>query len=327
MENVCLNTGISIFAPVASDIQAVEALIHSLLHGQNPEMRAAIDVILSSGGKRIRPSISLLVGHMLGGPPDQLISLSAAIELLHTATLVHDDLIDSSLLRRGIATLNARWSPGAAVLTGDFLFACAAQLAAETGNVEVMKKFSRVLTIIVNGEITQLFTSRCQISREDYYQRIYAKTASLFETTAMAAAMLSEAAPDAAEKLRRYGYNIGMAFQIIDDILDFTSQPASLGKPVGSDLRQGLVTLPTICFAELLPDHAEVKMLQSGECLSDDEVDTLVADIRSSSAVSCAYKEAISFMMQGVECLNDFPSSPERDSLIALAEYIVQREF
>ena len=119
-----------------------------------------------------------------------MITLAAAIELLHTATLVHDDLIDGSLLRRGMPTLNSQWSPGATVLTGDFLFACAAKLAADTHSIPVMSLFSTTLTVIVNGEITQLFTSRCRANREDYYQRIYAKTASLFETSAKSAAMI-----------------------------------------------------------------------------------------------------------------------------------------
>jgi geranylgeranyl pyrophosphate synthase len=326
METVGLNTSISFSAPVARDILAVEARMHSLADGYNSDLRAAIDVILSSGGKRIRPSVSLLVGQMLGGPSDRLITLSAAVELLHTATLVHDDLIDSSLLRRGVATLNARWSPGATVLTGDFMFACAARLAAETENIEVMKLFSRVLTVIVNGEITQLFSSRCQIQREDYYNRIYAKTASLFETTAVSAAILSSASPDEVEAVRCYGYHIGMAFQIIDDILDFTSQPASLGKPVGSDLRQGLVTLPTIFFSEIQPNNPEVRLLLQGKCLSDDEVQSIVASIRASNAITLAHEEAISYVKKSIENLQEFPPSIERDSLVELAEYIVQRE-
>lgn len=321
-----MNTSISFFAPVASDIQAVEARLHSVADGRHPELRKALDLILSSGGKRIRPSIALLVGQMLGGPQDKLITLAAAIELLHTATLVHDDLIDSSLLRRGVETLNAHWSPGATVLTGDFMFANAAHLAAETENIEVMKMFSQVLSVIVNGEIAQLFTSRCRIDREEYYQRIYAKTASLFETTAVGSAMLSEADPGTIEKMRSFGCNIGMAFQIIDDIFDFTSQPSSLGKPVGSDLRQGLVTLPVILFSEIQPNNAEIRRLLIGECLDNSEVQSIVAAVRESSAVTMAREEAIAYVQKGIENLQDFLPSVERDSLISLAEYIVQRD-
>jgi geranylgeranyl pyrophosphate synthase len=321
-----LNTSVSFFAPVTGDIEAVETLMRSQANGHHSELRNAINVILSSGGKRIRPSIALLVGQMFRGPQDRLITLAAAIELLHTATLIHDDLIDNSLLRRGVATLNAHWSAGATVLTGDFMFARAAGLAAETENIEVMKQFSRVLSTIVNGEITQLFSSRCQIKREEYYTRIYAKTASLFEVTTKTAAMLSSADPEAVEKMRCFGYNIGMAFQIIDDILDFTSQASSLGKPVGSDLRMGLVTLPTIYFAEIQPNNPEVKHLLAGECLDDQEVAAIVGAINSSDAITLAHEEAISFVKKGIEELQYFPPSIERDSLVALAEYIVQRE-
>jgi geranylgeranyl pyrophosphate synthase len=322
----CLNTSISFFAPVTSDIDAVEALMRSQADGHNSNLRTAIDIILSSGGKRIRPSVSLLVGQMLGGPHDRLVTLSAAIELLHTATLVHDDLIDNSMLRRGVATLNAHWSPGATVLTGDYMFACAARLAAETENIEVIKRFSQVLTTIVNGEITQLFSSRCQIKRDEYYSRIYAKTASLFEIAAQSAALLSLAPPEIAEKVRCFGYNIGMAFQIVDDILDFTSQPSALGKPVGSDLRQGLVTLPTIYYAENHPLQPEVMSLLNGICLDENQVQNIVGAIRKSSAITLAHAEAISFVQKGIQSLDELSPSPERDSLIALAEYIVQRD-
>src|SRR5665648_237005 len=161
--------------------------------GQNLDLKAALDHLIDSGGKRIRPNITLLTGKLFNGEMDCLITLSAAIELLHTATLVHDDLIDGSLLRRGIPTLNSQWSPAATVLTGDYLFAKAANLAAQTNSIPVMKLFSNTLGTIVNGEITQLFSSRCNANREHYYRRIYSKTASLFETSCLAAAIISGA--------------------------------------------------------------------------------------------------------------------------------------
>ena len=142
---------------------------------------------------------------MLGSPEDKLVTLGAAMELLHTATLVHDDLIDGSLLRRGMPTLNARWSPAATVLTGDFLFARAAKLAAETDHLPLMKLFAETLATIVNGELTQLFTSRGLINRKNYYQRIYAKTASLFEMSARAAAMISPVDEEMIESMRIFG--------------------------------------------------------------------------------------------------------------------------
>ncbi|MBE0411422.1 MAG: polyprenyl synthetase family protein, partial [Anaerolineales bacterium] len=196
----------------------------------HPDLSAALDHLLSSGGKRIRPTIALLTGGMLGAEPEKLITLASAIELLHTATLVHDDLIDGALLRRGIPTLNAKWSPAATILTGDFIFARAAKLAAETNSVEVMHLFADTLSIIVNGEITQLLANNSPINRQTYFERIHAKTASMFELATTAAAILSQTEKEIIKCLNVFGYEIGMAFQIVDDILDFTGTEKELGK-------------------------------------------------------------------------------------------------
>ena len=204
---------------------------------------------------------------------------------LHTATLVHDDLIDGSLLRRGITTLNAQWSPAATVLTGDFIFARAAKLAAETDSVPVMRLFAETLTTIVNGEITQMFTSKGLASKEDYLQRIHAKTASMFELATAAAALLSPVDKDVVEEVRLFGYDIGMAFQIIDDVLDFTGEQATVGKPVGSDLRQGLITLPALYYFDLNPADPDVVWALSGKGYSDERMNSLVTSIRNSDAI------------------------------------------
>src|SRR5512146_1835864 len=151
MESSRLSFNVSFLVPVQEDIHAVESLIRSQAEGRHPDLKAALDLLLSSGGKRIRPTLTLLTGKMLGADWQRLITLSAAIELLHTATLVHDDLIDGSLLRRGMPTLNSQWTPGATVLTGDFLFASAAKLAADTESIPVMRIFAKTLTVIVNG--------------------------------------------------------------------------------------------------------------------------------------------------------------------------------
>ena len=182
---------VTFFTSVQDQLHFVEQRIREQAgYEQHPDLRSALEHLLSAGGKRIRPTLGLLVGNMLGAPEEKLITLGASVELLHTATLVHDDLIDGALLRRGMPTLNARWSPAATVLTGDFLFARAAKLAAETDYLPLMKLFSETLAIIVSGELTQMFSARGMIDRENYYQRIYAKTASLFEMSALAASMV-----------------------------------------------------------------------------------------------------------------------------------------
>ena len=193
----------------------------------HPDLSAALSLLLASGGKRIRPRIILLIGSLFNAPKDTLITLAASIELLHTATLVHDDLIDEALFRRGVPTLNSKWSPAATVLTGDFVFASAAHLASLTNSIEVMALFSKTLQTIVNGEVNQLFSSRCNTSKEDYYRRIYSKTASLFETSTHTAGIISQVPPKQVEILRKFGYELGMAFQIIDDILDYKGDQIS----------------------------------------------------------------------------------------------------
>ena len=176
---------------VQDDLQRVEDLMRRQGDGRQPQLEEALKHLLSSGGKRVRPGLALLMGGLLGADRDRLVTLAAAIELLHTATLVHDDLIDGSILRRGIATLNSQWSPAATVLTGDFIFSRAATLAAETNSIVLMHMFAETLTTIVSGELTQMFTIRGLSNREDYEKRIFAKTASLFELATTASALLS----------------------------------------------------------------------------------------------------------------------------------------
>jgi len=292
----------------------------------HPDLRAAVEHLLASGGKRIRPTLGILTGNMLGAPLEKLITLGAAVELLHTATLVHDDLIDGSLLRRGMATLNARWSPPATVLTGDFLFARAAISAAEIDHLPLMKLFSETLATIVNGELTQMFTSRGLISRENYYVRIYAKTASLFEMTARAAATVSPVDETVIESMRDFGYQIGMAFQIVDDILDFNGEQSAVGKPLGSDLLNGLVTLPAIYYAEANPNDPDVISLPNGGWSNPDNMARLVNNIRASNSTNQALHEANQHIDRALARLDSMEPSVERDALENLAKYIVDRK-
>ena len=318
-------TTATFFIPVQERIRQVEARMRAESNGHHPDLGAALDHLLASGGKRVRPAVALLTGGMLDADPDRLITLAAAIELLHTATLVHDDLIDGALLRRGIPTLNSQWTPAATVLTGDFIFARAAKLAAETDSVEVMRLFSETLSTIVNGEITQMFSNRIVPDREDYFQRIYSKTASMFELATSAAAVLSPEVDEAMEGVRAYGYEIGMAFQVIDDVLDFTGEQDTVGKPVANDLRQGLITLPTIIYMDSHPNDPDVEFLQSGNHYDEARLARLTTAIRQSQAIPEAVAEARQFVDRGLDALADLPRTPERQALEELANYIVRR--
>jgi geranylgeranyl pyrophosphate synthase len=316
---------VTFFTPVQERIREVEDRIRLQADGYHPELKAAVEQLLSAGGKRVRPVVSLLTGTMLGADSDRLVTLAAAIELLHTATLVHDDLIDGALLRRGNPTLNAQWTPAATVLTGDFIFARAAKLAAETNSVGVMHLFAETLTAIVNGEITQMFASRGLASKESYFRRIYAKTASMFELAAGAAALLSPVDEGVVAAAQRFGYEVGMAFQIVDDVLDFTGEQATVGKPVASDLRQGLVTLPTLYYNEIHPGDPDLLAVLNGGSNNETRMNRVINSIRASGAIDRAMKEARNFVHRGIEILSDLPQCPERTALEELSLYTVSR--
>jgi geranylgeranyl pyrophosphate synthase len=313
-------------ALVEDRLNLVEERMRAQADGHHTAVGAALHHLLGSGGKRIRVIVTLLTGKMLGADEDKLITLAAAIESLHTATLVHDDLIDGAMIRRGIPTLNAQWSPAATVLTGDFIFSKAAKLAADTGSIEVMKIFAETLATIVNGEITQLFSSRWIANREDYYRRIYAKTASLFETSTTAAALLSNADRHITAAVKYFGYEIGMAFQIIDDILDFTSEQTTMGKPVASDLRQGIITLPVLYYLESHPDDQEMKNILDSNFCDEDCLGRLLTSIRDSGAIKLSHDEARQSVQRGLDILMELPETVERKALEDLASYIVDRE-
>lgn len=317
---------INLHTLIGDDLKAVEAKLREAgLEEQHAAITGALEHLLASGGKRVRPAVSLLTARLLGGEPEHAISLAASIEMLHTATLVHDDLIDGSLLRRGIPTLNAQWSPAATVLTGDYLFARAAELASQTGSVRVMNAFSRTLMVIINGEINQMFKSRGQAEREDYFQRIYAKTASLFAVAAEAGALLSRADERAVEAMRVYGREVGIAFQIMDDILDFVADEGRLGKPVGSDLRVGLFTLPVLCYMDDHPQDRDIAALLNGRSGDPEIVARVVEAVRQSRAIDTAQTEARAYVARAQAALAAFPNNAYRRALADLGEYFVNR--
>jgi geranylgeranyl pyrophosphate synthase len=306
-------------------LEAVEAQMLHSFDGHHASLEDALSHLLSSGGKRIRPTIAILAGKMLDVDMDHLIMHAAAIEMLHTATLVHDDLIDGSMLRRGIPTLNARWSAGATVLTGDYIFARAAHLAAQTGSLALMEAFARTLMTIVNGEITQLFTVGSTNLVDSYFDRIYAKTASLFEVSTMGVALIGNCDEDTVETMHDFGHNIGLAFQIVDDILDFTGDQESVGKPVGSDLRQGLLTLPTLLYLEQREDGLSLARSLREQQVDDLELERHIEAIRISSAIDRSMQKAEEYIQRGEELLTLMPETPEREALVEIARYVVHR--
>ncbi|MGD2206189.1 MAG: polyprenyl synthetase family protein [Anaerolineae bacterium] len=326
---------IPLLEPLAADLERVEHKMREPTHPEYPQLTAVVQSLLDSGGKRLRPALALLAGRVCSANLDRLVSLAAAVEMLHTATLVHDDLIDGALLRRGDPTLNANWSAGVTVLTGDYLFARAAALAAETNHVRVMDIFANTLMIICSGELRQIF-DRHNVPRLDsdeawqaalarYDQRIHAKTASLFAAATEAAAVLSGAPEAQVAALREYGQALGTGFQIIDDVLDFRGDENMLGKPVGSDLREGIVTLPVLYYLRMQPDDEQVSVVVRGK--DDGElVEGVVAAIRESGAVAQAMERAREFIAQGKVALESLPRSESRAIMEKLADYTISRQ-
>ncbi len=316
---------LEILDSIREDLQRVEETLRTLPLIDFAVVEQAIGHLLDSGGKRIRPTLTLLASRLYPADVDKVISLAAAVEMLHTATLVHDDVIDGSLLRRGNPTLNATWTPGATILVGDYLFSRAADLSARTDNVRVMQIFARTLMTISTGELRQLFETGSRVTRENYNRRIYAKTASMFELATEAAGVLIQAPEDQIGVLKDFGRDLGMAFQIIDDVLDFTGEALEMGKPVGSDLLQGIVTLPAIQYLEAHPDDERIgDLLRNGQ-RDEQRVRGIVESVRRSDAIAASLNEAYQYVQRSQRALRYLPAGSARQALWDLAEYVITR--
>jgi geranylgeranyl pyrophosphate synthase len=326
---------IPLFKSLAADLKRVDQKMREPVHPEYPQLAAVLDSLMDSGGKRLRPALVLLSGGFFKPDSEKLASLAASVEMLHTATLVHDDLIDGALLRRGNPTLNASWSSGATVLTGDYLFARAASLAAATHNVRVMSIFASTLMSICSGELRQIFDRHCvpsvdsdeafQTALTRYDQRIHAKTASLFAASTEAAAVLGDGSDSQLAALRDYGLLLGTAFQIIDDVLDFEGDEEVLGKPVGSDLREGIVTLPVLFYLRLRPgDDRVASVVHDGS--DHDLVREVVADICASGAVAQAIDRARDYVTRCQDALGELPACQSRSIMHSLADYTISRQ-
>jgi geranylgeranyl pyrophosphate synthase len=313
---------------VAADIKQVEEKMRSGIPAQHKDLQSVVDYLVGAGGKRLRPALTLMAANFYPVDSDKSYSLAASVELLHTATLVHDDLIDNSLFRRGMPTLNVSWTPGATILTGDFLFARAAQLAAETDNVRIVNLFAQTLMTIVGGELNQLFNDGHDNipSEAEYHQRIYAKTASLFAAGTETGAVLCGAPEPEVQALRDYGYYLGMGFQIIDDILDFKGDEDHIGKPVANDLRTGIATLPVMLYDQQHPNDPVIRKAVRHEPVTDDEILGIVDKIRASGCVEAALDEAVRFVRQAQSALEKLPDNQYRQAMHGLADYTVTRD-
>jgi geranylgeranyl pyrophosphate synthase len=316
-----------LYGPVRHDVGKVDELIASLKPEDFPFLARVLDHLLEAGGKRIRPAIALLCGRMGDYRLDLLVPLAASIELLHSATLVHDDVIDAAPTRRGRPTANSLAGNAASVMVGDYMFAHAAELIARTGNIEVIRLFARTLMEMATGELRQdLGAYSYGQGTRDYFNRIYGKTASLFATAAQGGAMVCGLSDTQSQSLRDYGENLGMAFQIVDDILDFSGDASEMGKPAGSDLMQGTLTLPALLLIERQPDNNPVKRYFDGRNKAK-HLATALEMIRDSDILDESFKVAYDFRDKALRALEDLTAgdAPARESLGDVAYWVTQR--
>ena len=315
----------SIYAPIEDRLARVEDRLRGLSATGDPHLDQLLDYVLVNGGKRIRPAITLLASDFYPHDAEKPITMASAVELLHVATLIHDDTVDNSDLRRGKATVSNRWGQHVAVLFGDYVFATSATFVCDTGNIGVIRRFSETIMDLASGQLVEYFSGfDAQEARKLYDARIYRKTASLFRTAAETGAVLGGAPGPQVDALRAYGHNIGMAFQIVDDLLDVQGDPSQLGKPVGHDLVQGVLTLPTIMLLERYPDDNPVAKLfkdpgQDGQLQRALEMINDPSIIDDCNAVIRGYCDTAS------AALDVLPDCPARRSLLELAGYISDR--
>jgi geranylgeranyl pyrophosphate synthase len=307
-----------LFGPVAADLARFEARVRDSIDADGPPLAESMGGLFAAGGKRLRPALVLLAGR-LGRLTEAHLHAAMAVELTHAATLVHDDVIDRSPVRRGRPTVAAALGDAPAILVGDYYFAKAYQEAARSDDPAVVGAIASAVMTICRGELAQdRARFHYQPGLEDYLARIEAKTASLLAASAWVGGRLAGLREPAQESLRRYGLELGLAFQIADDVLDYTAESGEVGKPVGHDLLEGHATLPLL-LAELPVG------LPTGEALSAARVAEVVAAVRSSRGPELALEEARRHAAEARAQLAGLPEGAARDSLAALTQYVVER--
>jgi octaprenyl-diphosphate synthase len=311
------------------DLARVELEIREQLSSEVDRIGEIGRYLLLSGGKRIRPILLLLTAKLAGYSGDRIFPLSAMIEFMHTATLLHDDVIDHSHLRRGHPTVNSRWGSALSILVGDFLYAKAMALVVEDGDPQILKEITRVTMTMTEGQVMEtLKIGDIGLTGAEYREIIRQKTAALFGACCYIGGVLGGLPAERSEGLRRFGITFGSAFQLVDDALDFTGEEQRLGKPVGSDLREGKVTLPVIITLQHASpvEAAIIDRFVRGDDQSPEAFQNIVALIQRYNGIEYALREAERFVEQAELELQGFADGPAYDLLMELADFIVKRE-
>ncbi|MBI5901118.1 MAG: polyprenyl synthetase family protein [Rhodocyclales bacterium] len=318
----------SLYAPIAADMNAVDEVVRARLHSEVVLVRQVAEYIISAGGKRMRPALVLLSAGACGYSGIRHHELAAVVEFIHTATLLHDDVVDESSLRRGRDTANAVFGNPASVLVGDFLYSRAFQIMVGVGSMRVMQVLADATNIIAEGEVLQLMNCRnADIEVDAYLQVIRYKTAKLFEAAGRLGAILGDAAPEVEEALASYGTHIGTAFQLIDDVLDYSGQEAETGKHLGDDLAEGKPTLPLIHVIQNGTEEQAALVRGAIEQASGERFAAVLEAVRSSGALDVARRHGEAEAAVAKAALAALPDSKFRETLLQLADFAVQRSF
>ena len=311
--------------PVKEDFQAVNQLIIDQLHSDVLMVENIGHYIVDAGGKRLRPLLVLLVARALGYQGRDHLTLAAVIEFIHTATLLHDDVVDTSQLRRGRSTANHKWGNAPSVLVGDFLYSRAFQMLVSIGNMEIMDIMSNATNIIAEGEVQQLINAgNPEISEQDYHTVIDKKTARLFQAAAQIGAVIS-GKPDLTDQLGRFGHHVGMAFQLMDDVLDYSGDAKDLGKNIGDDLAEGKPTLPLIYGMRKGSSEESTVIRQAILDRSRDNLNQVVEIIQGCGGLQYTIAKARQQSDQAISSLAGIPDSQFRTALAELAEFAITR--
>ena len=319
-----------LFSSIQSDLDRVDATFQERATSGLDILNSASMHALGSPGIRLRTALTLLSGKLNSYYFDKLLPLSVAFEMVHLATLLHDDIVDNAMTRRGNPTVNALWGNSIAILLGDYYFAKTAGLIADINDNRIDHLFSDTVATVCEGTIMEIMTAgRVDLTVENYYEKISHKTACLIAACCKGGAIVSGASQEEIRLLYEYGLNLGIAFQIIDDILDYTADQTTIGKPAGNDLRQGMVTLPLIYALQAQPlndNLSQVHSILNGGSHTEEDIMPVVEWVVSGSGIKQARDDAFSFAARARAALHHFPRSADRDVLDELIDFVITRD-
>lgn len=319
---------LTLFSLIKDELKTVEKELHHVIKNRDPLLSEASSHLLSAGGKRLRPAFALMAGKTYKYDPDKLIPLAMALELIHMASLVHDDVIDDSYTRRGMPTVKANWGDQISIYTGAYLLSQALILVAKCDSPIISQILADVSVKMCEGEIQQIVSSfDADQSVKDYFFRIKRKTALLISASCELGALAAQAPSYHVKALKRYGYFLGMAFQITDDVLDLTASQKQLGKPVANDLRQGIVTLPVIYALKISQDREALAAIVRKKEKKEGEVQQAIDLIKKSGAIEKAVEISNRYLMKAKQELGKLPSTRANDGLVYIADFIKKRTY